>query len=499
MAGAPPPAPGVGAPPIAIEPAVAGKNDANHQRFLRGSIMGHVIVMTLSGAVGLVAVFLVDLLNLAYIAWLKDDSKTAAVGFATNILFFAVSFGVGIMIAATALVSRAIGAGRHERSRQLATSSMIVMALATLALSCLMFVLARPLLQMIGAQGEALNHGVRYLRIVVSATMPLCLGIGFSGILRAVGDAKRSMYITLSSAVVAAILDPIVILGLGWGLDGAAGVAWVSRLAIFLVGLYYVMHVHDMLAPVQWRKLPGDTLEVLRIALPVVLTNIATPVAVFILTRYVAAYGDSAIAGSAIIDRIVPISMATLFVLSASISPIIGQNFGGGYFDRVRQTLHDAVRFTFCYTLVIWAVLFAAQDLFLVMFQARGLAAELVTFFCTWMAPSFGFLGLLFAGNSAFNTMGYPLFSTAVNWSRALLGVWPLIAIGGYFFGPRGLLIGFGIASVLAGLTGLLLGIRLVNALARHRDTAPPLGYWDIILNRPRATRAPYLAAPHGK
>ncbi|HEX5866167.1 MAG TPA: MATE family efflux transporter, partial [Beijerinckiaceae bacterium] len=67
-------------------------------RFVTGSTMRHVTVMTATGAVGLVAIFFVDLLSLVYISWLGDPSLTAGVGLATIVLFLATSINVGLMI-----------------------------------------------------------------------------------------------------------------------------------------------------------------------------------------------------------------------------------------------------------------------------------------------------------------------------------------------------------------------------------------------------------------
>ena len=55
-------------------------------RFVTGSIMRHVIVMAMAGAVGLMTIFLVDLVNLLYISLLGDPQLTAALGFATTII-----------------------------------------------------------------------------------------------------------------------------------------------------------------------------------------------------------------------------------------------------------------------------------------------------------------------------------------------------------------------------------------------------------------------------
>ena len=79
--------------------------------FTTGSIMHHVISMTMAGAIGLVSIFAVDILNLFYISLLGEQELTAAVGYASTVMFFTVSISIGFTIAATAIVSKGLGRG----------------------------------------------------------------------------------------------------------------------------------------------------------------------------------------------------------------------------------------------------------------------------------------------------------------------------------------------------------------------------------------------------
>ena len=108
---------------------------ASGARLTQGSVMRHVVVMTATGSIGLMAIFVVDFLNLFYIALLGQQELAAAIGYAGTVLFFTVSLCIGITIAGTALVSRALGARRRDDARRLATSSLIYMTAITIALS----------------------------------------------------------------------------------------------------------------------------------------------------------------------------------------------------------------------------------------------------------------------------------------------------------------------------------------------------------------------------
>ncbi len=78
------------------------------------------VVMATTGAIGLIAVFAVDLLNLFYLSRLGTMPVAAAVGFAGTIGFFQISISIGMTIGIGAEVSAAIGAGDMARARRIA-------------------------------------------------------------------------------------------------------------------------------------------------------------------------------------------------------------------------------------------------------------------------------------------------------------------------------------------------------------------------------------------
>ena len=98
--------------------ASAARDDA--PVFTRGSTMRHVAVMTATGSIGLVAVFAVDFLSLFWVARLGSQDLKAAVGYASQLQFVALSVSIGLTIAISATVSRALGDARRAMSVTLA-------------------------------------------------------------------------------------------------------------------------------------------------------------------------------------------------------------------------------------------------------------------------------------------------------------------------------------------------------------------------------------------
>ena len=186
-------------------------------KFVTGSTLRHVLNMTAAGTVGLVAVFLVDVVNLFYISMLGHQELAAAVGYAGTLLFFLLSLAIGLSIAVGATTSRALGRGDRAHAKQLAGASLVLMGATMTLAAILIYPLLPYLMGLLGATGSTADLALRFTRIVLPSTPLMGLGICLSALLRSVGDARRAMFVTLGAGVATALLDPLLIFGFGWG------------------------------------------------------------------------------------------------------------------------------------------------------------------------------------------------------------------------------------------------------------------------------------------
>jgi putative MATE family efflux protein len=433
--------------------------------FITGSTLAHVVRMTVTSSIGLFAIFLVDFLSLLYISWLRDENLTAGVGYASVVLFFLTSINIGFMIATTALTARRLGEGNRSEAREIAGSSIALMV-ATGALVCLSVLpLIDPILTLLGAAGEVKGIAARFLLITLPSNILMAIGMGFSAGLRAVGDANRAMYVTLVGGIVTAFVDPLLIFTLGLGIDGAAICIILSRMVFALVGWYGAVKIHDMIAMPRLARIFSDAKAVFAIAAPAVMTNLATPFSLAVVASIVSKFGPSAIAANAVIDRVTPLAFGSLFALSGAVGPILAQNWGAGFFDRMRTTMRDSFRFAALYVLVSWIVLILLRHQIVALFGLSGPAADGVVFFCWISGPMWFFVGLLFTANAAFNNLGFPVYSTLFNWGRATLGTIPFAWAGANLYGYNGALAGMMLGSVVFGIVASGFAMRTITKL----------------------------------
>lgn len=437
-------------------------------RFVTGSIMRHVVVMTFTGAVGLMSMFLVDLADLLYLSLLGKTEITAAIGYAGTIVFTNLSLCIGTGIAASVLVARNLGARRPERAREFATSCFMYSCILSAIYSLIIALTSAWLLRLLGARGEALHLAQQFIWIASPGFVLLAGAVACSFTLRGLGDAKRAMYVTLIVAVIIAILDPIFIFGLGWGIQGAALAGVLADLGSLAIGLHGVHRVHRFFAAPSLARLRTDMREITEIAAPAMLTQLAMPFANAYATRAVAQFGNEVVAAAAIVGRIVPVAFGIIFSLSGSVGPIIGQNFGAGAYDRVRRTLTDGLVFSTIYTLVTSFLLFLFRHEIAALFSASGRTIDLVLFFCSFIAGSWAFGGAQFVAAAAFNNLGHPNTSTLFNWGKATLGTIPFAIYGAHIAGPEGVLAGMALGSVIFGVASVAWAYRIVAKVERQ-------------------------------
>ena len=300
--------------------------------------------------------------------------------------------------------------------------------------------------------------------------------MGASGVLRAVGDARRAMYVTLIAGGVSAVLDPLFIFGLDLGVTGAAISTVISRVVLMLIGLHGAIVVHNLVRMPDAATLGTVTRPFAVIAGPAVMTQLATPVGNAYVTAQIAQFGDDAVAGWAVIGRLIPVAFAAVFALSGAVGPILAQNLGGKLYRRIRQTMRDALVFTLIYVLVVCGLLALFSGQIAGLFGATGLARDLIVFFCVYAALSFLFNGGLFVANAAFNNLGYALYSTLFNWGRSTLGVIPFVWLGGQLHGAIGILAGWALGAVVFGIASVIVCFRVIDRIEHRDDGETPIG-----------------------
>lgn len=434
-------------------------------RFLTGSTMGHIMRMTITGTAGITFVFIVDAINLFWISWLNDVRLIAAMGFSFSIQFLSVSVGIGLMIAATAMVSKAIGEGRLQKARKLATSIMIICGAVQSLVALIIIVFRHEFLAFMGPELETAKLAQRYLFISLFSLPIMAIGMAGSAILRAEGDGVRAMLVTLTPGAFAMLIDPVLIVYLKLGLDGAAIGICISRFVMAFTALWFVIRHHNLLARPRVFRILRDIKPFLFVAGPTILTQLSTPVGNYFLTIVMAGFGDSAVAAWAVVNRLTVLSFGGIFSLSGAIGGIFGQNFGAKEFERLKTTYRDGLIFCIGYVILIWFALVLLNDVIIQAFNIDDFGADIIWTFTHFTPGSFIFTGVMFVACSVFNNSGKPLWSTGLNWARDGLFTLPTALLISGSYAASGVIYAQGIVAIFFGIIAVIWGLHYVLKL----------------------------------
>jgi len=439
-------------------------NQTNEKaRFLSGSLTKHIITMSLTSAVGFLALFVVDLVDMLFISMLGIDELAAAIGFAGTILFMTTSISIGMAIAGGAMVARSLGENKPERASELLTHVLVVGVVFAIVFASVIYTNLNTLTGWIGAVGNTQDLAVSYLEILIPTMPILLIGIVVSAALRSHGAARLSMMVTLIAGVVNAVLDPIFIFVLDMGLDGAAWASVAARVSVAVTAIYFIVTRYGGFAGFSMATILRDLRPIAAIAVPAMLANIAAPIGGAYVTRAAAEFGEAAVAGMAIIGRVTPIAFALIFAMSGAIGPIIGQNFGARQHGRVREAFNSSMVLIVLYVVPVVVVLNFLKAPIADMFNAQGVARDLIFLFCGPLSLAWIFNGVIFVGNAAYNNLGHPFYSTMVNWGRNTLGIVPFVYIGSHYWGASGVLIGQMSGGAFVAIASFFLAERLMK------------------------------------
>ncbi len=430
--------------------------------------MRHVVVLTTTSSIGLVSLFAVDLIDLYFLTLLNNQSIIAGLGFAASIMFFNMSFSIGLSIAMSATVARAIGAKKDRLARSLALNNFVFSVAFTALVAVVTWLFNSQLLTFIGASGQAHTYAHQYLTIILPSLPFLAVSMSGGALLRAMGSPKLSMIAMLMGSIVNVILDPIFIFGFKLGIEGAAIASVFARIAVAGTALYFIYTQHDFASQFNWSSFNQNLKSILPIAVPAIATQLATPSANAYMTYEIAKFGESYMAGWTLTGRITAVVFGVIFALSAAVGPIYAQNFGAKNFQRVNRTLLDSCLFVTGYCVFASIFFYYSIEPLISWFGTSGDAAAFMRFVGVWIGPAFTFYGFLFVANAAFNNLGYPLISTAFNFAKASIGTVPFVMFAVSVIGAEGVFLGNTIGNLVFGVTALTTCFYIIRKIANQ-------------------------------
>ena len=433
----------------------------NAPKLTVGPVSGSILSMMLPMALGILVMIGNGLVDAYFIGQL-GYAQLAAVSYAFPVWFVAAGIVMGLGTGTSSVLSRFIGAGDTKSVKQIATHSMILAVLAGAVVTVIGLLSIESLFGLLGANEETMPFVKSYMTIYYWGS--LFLGIPFIGnsILRANGDAKTPSLLVAFSAIVNAVLDPILIFG--WfgfpemGVAGAALASVISTVAFLLASLWVLIFRDNLLTSIghSLSSMISSWKQVLHVGLPAIASNLIAPVSSALVTALVSTYGQEAVAAYGLAGRIEALVIVLLMALGGATAPYVGQNYGAKKFDRLVDGFKFSARFALFYSIFCILLLYFISSTILGVFTDNEDVIRLAMIqlmICPW---GYGFLGIASICNGSFNAFARPLPAMTISISRTLVIYVPLAYLLAYYFGFQGIHIAQVLANIFAGCVAIV-------------------------------------------
>jgi putative MATE family efflux protein len=425
-----------------------------------GSVPRHLVRLTIPMFLGISSMIVASMIDTIYIGWI-GTAELAAVSFSFPVVMALSSVSMGLGVGATSIMSRALGGGARARSLVLGTHTLLLVAVFVLTLAVLGFVFAHALFDALGADAVTLPLVEPYMKIWFLGLPLFAVPMVAMSMLRALGNARTPGILMTGGSVLQVIVAPALIFGvpgLGDGI-GYLGSAWafvVSRACVFAATMV-VLARRGLFQPVgDWAGVLASWREVLRIGVPSILTNMIGPVSMGVVFGLLAKYGHEVVAGYGVAVRIESLALMILMAFSSSLGPLVGQNWGAGNHDRIREALRVGYRFAFAWGLFAFAVLAGLGRPIVALINEHAGVIEATYAYLVPVSLSYGFMGVSMVVGSTFLALGRPLPSLLLTIARMILLYLPLAWLGDALWGYQGIFLATAFCTVLVSGAGHL-------------------------------------------
>ena len=337
---------------------------AHAERVTSGPLARTVVALAIPVVLGQLFQFSMSIINLFWVGRLgpaAQDAITTAMVIIWTVYASASIFTVG----ATALISRAVGAGDPESAAKVFRQSLLFGNFVSAFYAVTGFILTPTLVAFMGTSPEASAHAIPYIRIFFFSVFFFAIEETCFAALRASGNTKTPTFVGMLVVGINAVLDPILIFG--WGpipALGVAGAAIASAFAMFVGAVLVVRSLgrgklgYQVTAPFVFSPNWQTIGKVARIGLPMATQQIAFVGVYWFLMSVVHRFGEAAGAAMGIGNRMESLSYLTCWGFSIAASTLVGQNLGAGKPDRARKGAWASVGLAVVATAITSALFF---------------------------------------------------------------------------------------------------------------------------------------------
>ena len=388
---------------------------------------------------------------------------------ATNLTFPFVTFSmaIGTMIAdgCVAYFSLKLGQKNYEEATRAMGNGIAVALIAGLLLTLITEIFLDPILRLCGGTTVdplTYTYARQYAHITLIGIPFVCISMSVNSIIRAQGNPRYAMISNLVGCFLNIILDAWFVLGLKWGVQGAALATIIGQFVNLCLCVAYIPHLKGVKFTMECTKLRSKTVfSFLPLGISSFFTQLASTIVVICMNNLIVTYGvqsiygpDIPLAAQGIVMKVNSIIISIMVGLGIGSQPIVGYNYGAKNYKRVKGTYLRTVAVGLTLGIIGWACFQLFTQSIIDLFGQESELYNQYALKCFKIFLGVIFLtGFLIPSGIFFQSIGKPGKAMLSTLTRQLIYFLPSAFIMGRLIGIEGLLYAGPIGDTLAAIT----------------------------------------------
>ena len=428
--------------------------------------------------IAMTAASLYNIIDGIFIGQGVGDKAIMGLALTAPIMSLTAAFGAMVGVGAATLMSIRLGQKDYASAGRILGNVILMNVAMGLLLGVVLQVFLDPILFFFGASQDTLPYAHDFMTVILTGNVVTHLYLGLNAMLRSTNRPKLAMYATFGTVGINALLAPLFIFVLGWGIRGAALATIVAQccmlawqLRLFSDKREFIHLRREILRPE-----PRIMRDSLTIGLPQFLINACSCLVAIIITRSMASYGGDVYVGAfGITNRLLMFVVFVVVGLNQGMQPIAGYNFGAGRYDRLERVIRLTILVASCFTGLGFLIgmflaepcvaIFAKDAPELIHEAAHGL--RIVVLF-------FPVVGMQIVSTAFFQSIGSPGKSIFLSLSRQLIFLVPALLLLPHLFDTPtdGVWYAMPLADALASLLSFTLLVQQIRKMRRATASA---------------------------
>lgn len=399
------------------------------------------IKFTIPSIIGMIFIGIQGIIDGLFVGNIIGENALASVNLVQPYMQLIMAYALVISVGAQSIIGISLGKGETEKAQNVFRTALILLVLASVAVTILGLFFSDNIALMLGANDALVEGASTYIKTISLFVIFVSAMFLFEMVVRSIGKPTISLISMIVAVLINVVLDYLLIKKFNMGIGGAALATGISYSAAFFINIIPFLSKKSSINIYRGKFAKVEIFPMMYNGSSEGVSSISNALSMFLFnTALMKIAGESGIAAFSIINYIAQVGYMILFGIADGIRPIVSYNFGAENNERVQKLLKASVIVNIVIGVIIFIIMAAFSKPLINIFLKDGKnVLEMASTGARIYGLAFLFNGLNILISSYFTAIDDAKSSIIVAASRGLIFIFVGILVLPYLFGINGI------------------------------------------------------------